>query len=92
MTDDLVKRLREVAAENGIGGLPAEAADRIEKLETELAKTFKSMMAEAKRVETLEAALRLYSCDCDRICKNHSEINECGHTARTAIAGEKKDD
>lgn len=35
-----------------------EMQARIKALELELAKTFKSMMAEAKRVETLEAALR----------------------------------
>lgn len=79
------------------------AADRIEKLEAEnaeLQSKVGTVRLAAKyaakirddRIEKLEAALRLYSCDCDRICSHYSEINECGHTARTALAGEKKDD
>jgi hypothetical protein len=35
-----------------------DAADRIEKLEAELVRTFNTMMGDAKRIETLEAALR----------------------------------
>jgi hypothetical protein len=33
-----------------------DAADRIEKLEAELVRTFNTMMGDAKRIETLEAA------------------------------------
>ena len=53
MTDDLVKRLREYPLREC-----REAADRIEKLEAELVQTFNNMMEDAKRIETLEAALR----------------------------------
>lgn len=39
-------------------------------------------------VETLEAALRSYTCDCSQ---NSCERLLCGHPARAALAGEKKE-
>jgi hypothetical protein len=56
MTDDLVKRLRDVgycSPEDVI-----EAADCIEKFDAALVRTFNKMMEDGKRIETLEAALR----------------------------------
>jgi hypothetical protein len=68
MTDDLVKRLRSNELSYRISDTVErwdkqrnEAADRIEKLEAELVRTFKHMMRDAKRIEKLEAALRVYA-------------------------------
>ena len=47
----------------------------------------------ADRIEKLEAALRLYACNCP---KDHCEVGDdrdsllCGYNARAALAGEKK--
>ena len=62
MTDDLVKRLRQIGEGAYVGAVSddrktaKEAADRIEKLEAELVQTFNNMMKDAKRIETLEMA------------------------------------
>ena len=86
MSDDLVKRLR------GWSDMPADAwfttmesaADRIEQLEAELVRTFNNMMAEAKLVEQLEAALRGVIAVADRDAPKF-------RFARAALE-EKKDD
>jgi hypothetical protein len=52
MTDDLVKRLRELA------GRYDEAAERIEELDAALVRSFNHMMEDGRRIEKLEAALR----------------------------------
>ncbi len=52
MTDDLVKRLRELA------GRYDEAAERIEELDAALVRSFNNMMEDGRRIEQLEAALR----------------------------------
>ena len=66
MADDLVKRLRK----NVMCGdaVIEEAADRIEKLESELVQAFNHMMNDTNlfdeasdRIEKLEAALRVYA-------------------------------
>ena len=51
MTDDLVKRLRELA------GRYDEAAERIEELDAALVRSFNHMMEDGRRIEKLEAAL-----------------------------------
>lgn len=62
MTDNLVKRLRKIGEGAYVGAVSddrktaKEAADRIEKLEAELVRTFNNMMKDAKRIETLEMA------------------------------------
>ena len=62
MTDDLVNRLREVGDRNGLMyedyDTTVEAADRIEKLEAALVRSFNHMMEDGRRIEQLEAALR----------------------------------
>lgn len=57
MTDDLVKRLRDLSYNQG-HDLPDKAADRIEKLERENNDTALHLYAFASRIEKLEAALR----------------------------------
>ena len=63
MTDDRVTRLRQIGEGAYVGAVSddrkaaREAADRIEKLEAELVRTFNNMMGDAKRIEKLEAAL-----------------------------------
>ena len=62
---DLVRRLRDKVEASRIYDddeeLLDEAADRIQKLEAELVRTFNHMMNDAKRIEKLEAALRKIS-------------------------------
>jgi hypothetical protein len=58
---NLVKRLREKAFRTETYELVNSAADHIETLEAELVRTFKHMMRDAKRIEKLEAALRVYA-------------------------------
>ena len=61
MNDDLVKRLLNEAgkdlSEAELHALCEEAAERIKQVEAELIRTHRLMMADAKRVEQLEAAL-----------------------------------
>jgi hypothetical protein len=55
MTDDLVRRLRDVGYCSPKDVV--EAADYIERLEKSLVRTFEHMMEDGRRVEKLEAAL-----------------------------------
>lgn len=69
MTDDLVKRLRKrtdpfkmvttVPIQESPDWICQEAADCIEKFDAALVRTFDKMMEDGKRIETLEAALRV---------------------------------
>jgi hypothetical protein len=61
VTDDLVKRLREKAFRTETYELVNSAADHIEALEAALVQTFNKMMEDGRRIETLEAALRVYA-------------------------------
>lgn len=84
MTDDLVKRLRDVPS---IGGyfkdeLSQEAADRIEKLEGELHHCF-------HRIEELQAALRQIIQE-DALTGKTVFVGDFGKIAREALEG--KDD
>ena len=56
MTDDLVKRLRDLSYNQG-HDLPDKAADRIEQLERENDETALHLYAFASRIEKLETAL-----------------------------------
>ena len=86
MTDDLVKRLRQLGEGAYIGAVSDDrktaraAADRIEKLEAALVRTFNNMMEDGKRIEKLEAALR------DII----DERGICGHCGQLATGEGKR--
>ena len=62
MNDDLVKRLLNEAgkdlSEAELHALCEEAAERIKQVEAELIRTHRLMMADAKRVEQLEAIMQ----------------------------------
>jgi hypothetical protein len=92
MTDDLVKRLRDVAGVI-IGaqsqnleedyGLAREAADRIEQLETssegwkEIADEYFDAIGERNtRIEKLETALEAYSCSCSTADEDDCELGD----------------
>ena len=121
MSDDLVKRLRQIGEGAYVGAVSddrktaREAADRIEQLETssegwkEIADEYFDAIGERNiriekleaelhsyfhRIEELQAALRLYACDCkpDDGCgvEYYDGGANCGRTARKALEG--KDD
>jgi len=100
MSDDLVKRLRDPFYTPSLKS-HAESADRIEKLEEQIHYAngvadlaMKHRDYAEQRVEKLEAALRLYACDCkpDDGCgvEYYDGGANCGRTARNALEG--KDD
>jgi hypothetical protein len=73
MTNDLVKRLRDVA-----GVIIGAQSQNLEEDYTVARKA-------ADRIEKLEAALRFYSCGCDLICSNFEKVVDCGYTAVKAL-------
>ena len=86
MSDDLVKQLRFTADDVCRCGTSVclEAADRIEKLEAELVRTFNNMMEDGKRIEKLEAALRSIAANaCCDSCR------EAALVARKALEGKE---
>jgi DNA-binding ferritin-like protein len=100
MTDDLVKRLRNKVEASRIYDddeeLLDEAADRIEKLEVELVRTFKHMMDDTNlfdeasdRIEKLEAVLKD---DARWLATYHQwcEMNGCAPSSSDLIAARKE--
>ena len=87
MTEDLVKRLRQIGEGAYVGAVSddrktaKEAADRIEKLEVELVRTFNNMMKDAKRIETLEVAQQQIA------YTEHEDKYWPGRIARKALEG-----
>jgi hypothetical protein len=106
MTDDLVKRLRDWSEydEGKINDAREEAADRIEALGDALKVSLETCMEMSERNKELETALQFYKDGFRYHVKrtstgiNLSEwkpteelLNDCGETARSVLAGEKKD-
>jgi hypothetical protein len=96
MTDDLVRRLRCYADLNDAVFNPwvyGEAADRIEKLETNFQLQLEWYLSNKRvlddRIKKLEAALRLYACEstCPNCYGQVQDTRYCGWTARKALEG-----
>ena len=94
MSDDLVNRLLNEAgkdlSEVELHALCKEAAERIKQVEAELIRTHRLMMADAKRVEQLEAALRAII-DRAEYRNGHHVTDAVCAIARAALEGKKDD-
>ena len=91
MSDDLVKRLLNEAgkdlSEVELHALCKEAAERIKQVEGELIRTHRLMMADAKRVEQLEAALS----DILKVPRSEASLPIVRMIAGIALEGKKND-
>jgi hypothetical protein len=94
MSDDLVKRLRHIAMFNTPQDPRKgcmEAADRIEKLESQFKLYFHAFNKAADRIEKLEKILRELVCDCAIDCPHFRDpLPSC--MCYGAFPKEKKND